>query len=75
MIYELQIINMKHLQLTREFAERMGQRLQEYVAMVERAANERVGLCGPLSVAFNATRDSLCRAVLMPAVSIYYISI
>ncbi|CAH0723071.1 unnamed protein product, partial [Brenthis ino] len=52
--------------LTREFAERMGQRLQEYVAMVEAAARRRVGRCGPLSAAFNATRDTLCRAVLMP---------
>ncbi|XP_045772104.1 prominin-like protein isoform X2 [Maniola jurtina] len=53
--------------LTREFAEAMGARLQEYLELVVHAANNDVGLCAPLSNAFNATRDSACRAVLMPA--------
>nr|XP_034830885.1 prominin-like protein [Maniola hyperantus] len=55
--------------LTREFAEAMGARLQEYLELVVRAANNDVGLCAPLSNAYNATRDSARRAVLMPAVS------
>ncbi|XP_039753886.1 prominin-like protein isoform X3 [Pararge aegeria] len=53
--------------LTREFAEAMGARLQEYLQRVLGAARTHVGACAPLSHAFNATRDSACRAVLMPA--------
>ncbi|XP_052740345.1 prominin-like protein isoform X2 [Bicyclus anynana] len=53
--------------LTREFAEAMGARLQEYLELVVRAARNDVGVCAPLSHAYNATRDSACRAVLMPA--------
>ncbi|CAG4990777.1 unnamed protein product [Colias eurytheme] len=60
--------------LTREFAEVVGERLQEYLSRVVHAARSHVGRCGPLSNAFNATRDSACRAVLMPANG-YWISL
>lgn len=56
-------------QLTREFAETMGLRLQQYLSMVSAAAERDVGRCGPLSHAFNSTRDAACRALLMPTVS------
>ncbi|CAH2105973.1 unnamed protein product [Euphydryas editha] len=60
--------------LTRDFAETMGARLQEYLSMVTEAAERDVGRCGPLSHAFNSTRDSACRAVLMPTNG-YWISL
>lgn len=37
--------------------------------MVARAAERDVGRCGPLSNAFNATRDAACRAFVLPAVT------
>ncbi|XP_064071872.1 prominin-like protein isoform X4 [Vanessa tameamea] len=60
--------------LTRDFAETMGARLQEYLSMVMDAVQTDVGRCGPLSHAFNSTRDAACRAVLMPANG-YWISL
>ncbi|XP_022122053.2 prominin-like protein isoform X1 [Pieris rapae] len=60
--------------LTHEFAEVVGARLQEYLSLVAAAAHTKVGRCEPLSNAFNATRDSVCRAVLMPTHG-YWISL
>ncbi|CAK1547371.1 unnamed protein product [Leptosia nina] len=60
--------------LTREFAEVVGERLQEYLSLVVVAARTQVGHCEPVSNAFNATRDAACRAVLMPANG-YWISL
>ncbi|XP_052750480.1 prominin-like protein isoform X2 [Galleria mellonella] len=52
--------------MTREFAEMVGAMLDGYLARVQHAADERLGRCGPLSAAFNATRDAACRNILMP---------
>ncbi|XP_059051496.1 prominin-like protein [Achroia grisella] len=52
--------------MTREFAETVGALVDEYLARVEHAAHHHVGRCGPLSSAFNATRDAVCRNLLMP---------
>ncbi|CAG9584966.1 unnamed protein product [Danaus chrysippus] len=60
--------------LTREFAETLGERLQQYLSMVSRAAERDVGRCGPLSNAFNATRDAACRAFVLPANG-YWVSV
>ncbi|XP_032518618.2 prominin-like protein isoform X2 [Danaus plexippus] len=60
--------------LTREFAETLGERLQQYLSMVARAAERDVGRCGPLSNAFNATRDAACRAFVLPANG-YWVSV
>ncbi|XP_041978039.1 prominin-like protein isoform X2 [Aricia agestis] len=52
--------------LTREFAEAVGARLQAYLARVAHAAEHDVARCGPLSHAFNTTRDHACKATLLP---------
>ncbi|XP_026324946.1 prominin-like protein [Hyposmocoma kahamanoa] len=52
--------------MTREFAEVVATMLEEYLERVVVAANQEVGRCGPLSSAFNATRDAHCHKILMP---------
>ncbi|XP_050683791.1 prominin-like protein isoform X2 [Leptidea sinapis] len=59
---------------TREFAEVVRLRLQEYMTRLVYAARNDVGTCEPLSNAINATRDAFCRATLIP-VNGYWISL
>lgn len=54
--------------MTQEFAEVIAGKLEEYLARVLHAARHEVGRCGPLSNAFNATRDAACNKILMPTV-------
>ncbi|KOB65196.1 putative Prominin-like protein, partial [Operophtera brumata] len=54
------------LNMTREFASVIELRLNEYLERVQAAAYTQVGRCGPLSNAFNATRDAACNKILMP---------
>ncbi|XP_068631575.1 prominin-like protein isoform X4 [Battus philenor] len=60
--------------LTQEFASAVSEQLQRYAQRVQHAARHEVGRCGPVSRAFNATRDAVCRAVLLP-VNGYWISL
>ncbi|KAM3960565.1 prominin-like protein [Aphomia sociella] len=52
--------------MTREFGEMVASLLDAYLARVAEAASSDVGRCGPLSHAFNATRDAVCKNLLMP---------
>ncbi|KPJ03673.1 Prominin-like protein [Papilio xuthus] len=60
--------------LTEKFASAVSEQLREYARRLQRAARRDVGRCGPLSHAYNATRDAACRALLMP-VNGYWISL
>ncbi|KPJ12386.1 Prominin-1-A [Papilio machaon] len=60
--------------LTEKFASAVSEQLREYARRVQRAARRDVGRCGPVSHAYNATRDAACRALLMP-VNGYWISL
>ncbi|KAI8436361.1 hypothetical protein MSG28_004393, partial [Choristoneura fumiferana] len=52
--------------LTQDFASVVAQMLDSYLQLVISAARHDVGRCGPLSNAFNATRDAACHKMLMP---------
>ncbi|CAH0579548.1 unnamed protein product [Chrysodeixis includens] len=52
--------------MTQEFAEVIAGKLEEYLSRVLHAARHEVGRCGPLSNAYNATRDAACNKILMP---------
>ncbi|XP_049869465.1 prominin-like protein isoform X1 [Pectinophora gossypiella] len=52
--------------MTQEFGHAVAGLMNEYMERVVTAAEQDVGRCGPLSHAFNATRDAHCRNILMP---------
>ncbi|XP_028160716.1 prominin-like protein isoform X1 [Ostrinia furnacalis] len=52
--------------ITREFGDVVSTLVQQYLERLQDAAEHSVGRCGPLSNAFNATRDAACHKILMP---------
>ncbi|XP_047023839.1 prominin-like protein isoform X2 [Helicoverpa zea] len=60
--------------MTAGLADAVALRLEQYVQRLAAAARDSVGRCGPLSNAFNATRDAACRKILMP-VNGYWMSL
>nr|XP_049699758.1 prominin-like protein isoform X3 [Helicoverpa armigera] len=60
--------------MTAGLADTVALRLEQYVQRLAAAARQSVGRCGPLSNAFNATRDAACRKILMP-VNGYWMSL
>ncbi|XP_037293804.1 prominin-like protein isoform X2 [Manduca sexta] len=52
--------------MTKSFATVIASQLQRYMQHVVHEARVSVGRCGPLSNAFNATRDAACHKILMP---------
>ncbi|KAI5652190.1 prominin domain-containing protein [Phthorimaea operculella] len=52
--------------MTQEFASVIAGLVNAYLDHVVLAAQTEVGRCGPLSHAFNATRDAHCHKILMP---------
>ncbi|KAH9645250.1 hypothetical protein HF086_012128 [Spodoptera exigua] len=53
--------------MTAELGEAIARKLEQYAARLEAGARRGVGRCGPLSRAYNATRDAACRKLLQPA--------
>ncbi|KAL0893438.1 hypothetical protein ABMA27_015020 [Loxostege sticticalis] len=60
--------------ITHEFGDVVSSLVQQYLERLVFAAEHEVGRCGPLSNAFNATRDAACRKILMP-VNGYWMSV
>ncbi|RVE44153.1 hypothetical protein evm_011200 [Chilo suppressalis] len=52
--------------ISREISGVVSSLVDQYANRVRTAASQHVGRCGPLSHAYNATRDSFCRKILMP---------
>lgn len=58
----------RSFQITSTITEYVYSSVERYMQELEQAFLQRVLRCGPLSNAYNATRDTVCRKLLMPVV-------